>query len=298
MNIVVAGGSGFIGTNLVESLLGEGHTVIVVDTVPPARTHPSLFFIQSDVANQPLPYNILERTDAVINLVGVPFIQKWTPEVMAQIKESRINSTRHIVESIALTKSRPGVFICASTTGFYEESLLEHDEQGQNGNDFLASIAGEWEAEAREAAQYGLRVVCIRNALVLGNGGLLAVLQRGPFGTIVPLTKKDIHLSWIHVDDLVNVYKFALETTTLQGIVNATAPLPTTMNELLLTLKTLTKRPIIRLPERFLQAQYKSFTTLFFKNALIVPKRLLDKGFVFMLPTLTEAVAASLIDQK
>ncbi|HEY0980420.1 MAG TPA: TIGR01777 family oxidoreductase [Candidatus Paceibacterota bacterium] len=297
MTIVVAGGSGFIGTCLLETLLSEGNTVVVVDRTAPVRTHPKLFFIACDVARQPLPYNILEHTDAVINLIGEPIMGKWTPEKKALIRESRINSTKHIVESIASTKSRPGVFICASATGFYGDTGPEAvDETGAPGTDYLAEVVAQWEAAARTAIEYGVRVVCVRTAPVLGRGGMLAsILQTARFGFLLNITKRNPWFSWIHVNDVVGAYRFALQTSTLQGVVNAVSPESIQFQELMKSVSRTAHRPIIgTIPRALLRMLYGSMANEFEKNSQVVPRRLLDKGFVFEYPTLEGALLAIL----
>ncbi|MBY0328804.1 TIGR01777 family oxidoreductase [Patescibacteria group bacterium] len=293
MTIVVTGGAGFIGKNLLESLLGDGYTVIVVDRVAPNRIHPKLFFIQCDITATPLPYNILEHTDAVINLVGEPIAGAWTPEKMTLIKESRIKSTQHIVESIAATKSRPGVFINASAIGFYGDTADEVvDEQGPVGTDFLAEVVASWEAVARTAIDYGVRVVCVRTAPVLGKGGILKLTTKtSPFGFLVKTTKTNPWFSWIHISDIVGVYRFALETTTLQGVVNASAPEPVLYQTFMSTLSAVIHRPItITAPLWLLTIFYKGMSTEFTKSSRVVPRRLVDKGYVFKYPTIEEAL--------
>ena len=296
MTIVVAGGAGFIGRHLLENLLGDGHTVIVVDRVAPNRIHPKLFFIQCDITTSALPYNILEHTDAVINLVGEPIVGAWTPEKMNLIKESRSKSTAHIVESIAATKSRPGVFICASAIGIYGDTGEDVvDEQGGIGTDFLAQVVTQWETTARTAIEYGVRVVCVRTAPVLGDGGMMRALRKtAPFGFLLKTTKQNPWFSWIHITDIVNVYRFALETTTLQGVVNASAPEPVPYQSFMNTVSKVLHRPILgTIPHWLLQVLYKGMSTEFTKNSRVLPRRLLDKGFVFQYDTVEEALVHS-----
>ena len=170
MTIVLTGGSGFIGTMLAKKLLQQKHTVIVIDRVAPPFTHEQLYFIACDIASQSLPYNVLDHADAVINLAGAPISQKWNPEVKRAIMESRVQSTKHVVESIIAASSRPSVFICASAVGFYGETGNELvTEQHQKGEGFLSDVVELWEAAARPAAEHGVRVVHIRTAPVLGN---------------------------------------------------------------------------------------------------------------------------------
>jgi uncharacterized protein (TIGR01777 family) len=297
MTIVVTGGSGFIGTMLAKRLLGQGHTVVVVALTAPSFTHKNLFFIQCDLARQPLPYNILEHTDAVINLAGFPINKKWTEENKHAIRESRIKSTESIVAAIASAQSRPQVFICASATGFYGDTghdSVEVDEQSPNGTGFLAEVTAAWENAARKATEYGVRVVCVRTAPVIGQGGMMAALRKpAKFGSIPRLSKNDFWFSWIAEIDIVNVYLFALETSTLQGVVNAAAPEPVRYSRFLTVLKAAWKhRLVITIPQwlakKILGKGYEEMV----QNSRVVPKRLLDKGFEFVYPTIEQAVEA------
>ncbi len=313
MTIVVTGGSGFIGTMLTKRLLGQGHTVVVVALTSPNFTNKNLFFIQCDMANNPLPYNILEHTDAVINLVGAPISNKWTEEYKKTIRDSRIKSTDSIVAAIAEAKNRPTVFICASATGFYGDTgrasvgSARHDsteseivdEQSEQGKGFLADVVVEWEAAARKATEFGVRVVCVRTAPVIGHGGMMDVLKKSAkFGVLAQLSKEDYWFSWIAAIDIVNVYLFALETNTLQGVVNAVAPEPVLYSTFLNELKNVWKhRIVVHIPRWFskkiLGDGYKELVY----NNRVVPKRLLDKGFEFVYPTIETALKAYTTDE-
>jgi uncharacterized protein (TIGR01777 family) len=293
MTIVVAGGSGFIGTMLTKRLLGQGHTVVVVATTGPNFTHKELFFIQCDLATQALPYNIMEHADAVINLAGFPINKKWTPENKKAIRDSRIKSTETIIEGIKNAKSRPGVFICASATGFYGNTgEVMVDEQSSVGQGFLSEVTAEWEEAARRATEYGVRVVCVRTAPVIGRGGFLNTL-RGPanFGILPKLKKQDFWFSWISDIDIVNVYLFALETTTLQGVVNAVAPEPVQYSELLKVLKKVWRhRLVITVPTWLGRKMFGEGLKEMTEDSRVTPKRLLDKGFEFIFPNIDGAV--------
>lgn len=295
MTIVVTGGSGFIGTTVSKRLLAQGHTVVVIALTPPSFTHQNLFFIQSDVATQPLPYNVLEHTDAIINLVGFPINKKWTEENKKAIRNSRIKSTASIVEAIAHAKSRPSVFICASATGFYGNTgEVIADEQSEPGKGFLAEVVLEWEAEARKATEHGVRVVCIRTAPVIGHGGIMELFKRAAtFGILPKLKKQDFWFSWISEMDIVNAYLFALETNTLQGVMNAAAPEPVLFSTFLKTLKTIWKhRLVITIPQWLGKKLFKDGYTEMTQDSRVIPRRLVDKGFEFVYPTIESALAA------
>ncbi len=292
MTIVVTGGSGYIGTLLTKQLLNQNHTVIVVDRSAPRFTHKKLYFIAGDLSTAPLPYNSLERTDAVINLAGSSIFRRWTPVVQEDIRASRINSTQSIVESIASATSRPPVFICASATGFYGETEEVIDEKGVVGNGFLASVVHEWETTAHQAAQYGVRVVSIRTAPVIGKGGIIAALTTGhTLRTIARITKKNFLLPWIHEKDIVKAYLFALETSTLQGVVNACAPNPVRYQSLMKLLARKYKSILVgTIPSWIMKRMLGGLFDEITYSTNIIPQRLLDKGFIFTHNTIESAL--------
>lgn len=293
MTIVITGGSGFIGSQLSRRLLALGHTVVVVDMVPPSFTHEQLFFISCDITGSALPYGILEKADAVINLAGKSIFGKWTPKLKQQIQESRIKSTKHIVEGIIAATSKPSCFICASAVGFYGDTGSEVvDEQGAQGSGFLADVVSQWEGVAREATEYGVRVVCVRTAPVLGHGGMLPQLTKtAKLGFLTKLKKQDFWMSWIHEEDIVNTYLFALETTTVQGVFNASAPEQVPHSTFMKSIgKGLRRRVVGYIPKFIAKKMFGEFFDEITKSQRVAPKRLLDKGFVFSYPTLDSAL--------
>lgn len=294
MNIVVVGGSGFIGTVLSKKLLTMGNTVIIVDLKAPNFTHEKMFYISCDISAAVLPFNVLERTDAVVNLSGVTIGQKWTPEIKEAILKSRIQGTHNIIESIKQTKSKPSVFVNASAVGFYGETGdTVVNEQGVKGEGFLADVVNQWETEAFKGEDLGLRVVCLRTAPVLGKAGFLAQLTKtAPFGFLSHISKKDFYMSWIHIDDITNAYIFALETNTVQGVLNASAPENVLQTKFIQTLgEAMNKKVIGTVPEfiMFNQLSPEGFSE-FTKSQRVEPKRLIDKGFIFMYPKLQDAL--------
>lgn len=296
MTIVLTGGSGFIGTMLAKKLLQQQHTVIVIDRIAPPFTHERLYFISCDIAQSPLPYSVLDHADAVINLAGMTIAQKWTPEVKKHILTSRTQSTKHVVESIIATASniRPKVFICASAVGYYGDTENHSvNEQSPKGKGFLSDVVEQWEAAARPVTEHGVRLVHIRTAPVLGKGGLLAPIHRAmQFGIVPSLAGNDGYFSWIHIQDIVDAYIFALETSTLQGVVNAVAPTNIHRKQFdSLVAKFFKKHFVITVPKKiavwvFGEELYEEMI----KSTYAVPDRLLDKGFVFTFPTVEQAL--------
>lgn len=292
MTIVITGGSGFIGTQLSKRLVERGNTVIVVDIVSPRFTHEQLYFVKCDITTNPLPYGILEKADTVINLAGKNISGKWTPEAKNAIENSRVESTKHIVESIRQTTNKPSCFICASAIGFYGDTgTTITDEQSNEGVGFLAEVVSKWEASAREAIDLGVRVVCVRTAPVLGHSGMLSqIVKTAKFGFLSKLKREDFWMSWIHEEDIINSYIFALETKTLQGVFNACSPEPVLHSDFMKELGSVINRRVIGYIPKFITKKlFGEFFDEITKNQRVVPKRLLDKGFVFSYPTLEGA---------
>lgn len=293
MTIVITGGSGFIGTGLTKRLLAAGRTVVIVDINPPAFTHEKLFFINCDITTGPLPYAILEKADAVINLVGRSIFGKWNDKVKKEISQSRIDSTEHIISSIKNSSNKPSCFICASAIGYYGDTgNVVVDEQSPKGEGFLADTVYAWEKVAQSATEYGVRVVCVRTAPVLGHGGFLSELTKtAKFGFLLGLTSKDFWMSWIHEEDIINTYLFALETSTVQGVFNASAEEAVPHSDFMKKLaKAINRRVIGNIPKFLSKRLFGQFFDEITKNQRVAPKRLLDKGFVFSYPTLESAL--------
>lgn len=293
MTIVITGGSGFIGTLLSKKLLSLGYRVIVIDVRSPSITHANLFFINCDISSSPLPYGVLEETDAIINLAGVNIATKWTTESMEAIRNSRIESTKHIVETIKNTKNKPDCFICASAIGYYGDTgQADCDESCPRGEGFLASLVEEWESVAKEVSKEGVRTVCVRTAIVLGHGGYLSqVTKSAKFGFLLKSKKQDFNVSWIHEEDIVNTYLFALETKTLQGVFNACSPEHVSHSTFMKTLARVTGKKLIGILPKFVSKKLfgKGLEELT-KSQKVSPKKLLDKGFIFSYPNLEIAL--------
>ncbi len=284
MTVVLTGGSGFIGSALSRALLEKGHTVVVIDKKSPDFTHQNLYFIQCDLEENMLPFNVLERTDAIIHLAGRTIFGKWTDKVKNEIEKSRIVSTKHLVKSLEKTATRPSIFICASATGYYGDKGDEDvDEQSSKGTTFLSHVTERWEEEAMKAEQFGCRVVLVRTAPVIGSSGFLKpLLQLARLGIVLRLVRKDFWMSWVHIDDVVRIYLFALETNTLQGIVNASSPMPVKSSDFMKLFARATHRRVIgALPKFLSKLLYGEFIHEIVLSQKAYPRRLIDKGFDF-----------------
>ncbi len=253
MRVAIAGGNGFVGQGLTTELLRVGHTVVWLSHSP-GRIDPPAGV--SEVAFSPAEKNGPWReevfsADAVVNLSGYPIASRWSPLVKALLVSSRIDTTRVLVETVAeareagLADGGPQVFVGATGIGIFGEggdAVLT--ESSPVGGDWLSDLAVAWEAEALRAEESGCRTVVVRTGLVLGDEGLLPKLLL-PMKLFVggPVGNGRQWTPWIHVDDIVGVYRFALETQSVRGSFNACAPNPVRMSEFTAALGHVVSRP-------------------------------------------------------
>lgn len=301
MTVVVTGGAGFIGSALSKALLAKGHTVIVVDKVPPSITHQNLFFIQCDLEEELLPFNVLERTDAIIHLAGRSIFGRWNDLMKEKIMKSRVESTKHLVESLERTATRPPIFVAASGISYYGDGGDEEiDERSPKGTSYLSEVTEAWERESMQAEKFGCRVVIVRTAPVIGSGGFLKPLIKfAKFGMVFRFGEKNFWMPWVHIDDIVKIYMFALETSTLQGVVNAVAPSPIKHRDFMKTFAKVTNRKVLgKMPNFLIRLFYGDFIDEMTKSQKVLPRRLTDKGFVFEYTVLDGAIRSAIKDVK
>lgn len=224
MNILVSGGSGFIGTAVVASLRADGHRVRVLTR---QRIHAGAEAPYWNPAAGELDRGVFIDTDAVINLSGSTIATRWTADKKSDIRESRVRSTTLLAETMAALPTRPGVFVSTSAVGIYGDRGDEVvTEAATPARDFLAGVCVAWEEAAIPAARAGIRVVHPRMGLVLAPGGGVLKQMLTPFraGIGGPLGNGKQWWSWIVLHDVVGVIRHALATEALRGPVNVVAP--------------------------------------------------------------------------
>jgi uncharacterized protein len=272
MTVAITGASGMIGRSLQQRLAAAGHTAL---TIPRG-------------ANPP-------ECDALVNLSGEPIAQRWTDAAKIRIRESRVEGTRRLVNSLASESRRPRVLVCASAVGIYgsrgDEILTEKSAAGSG---FLPNVVKEWEEAARTAEALGIRVVSLRFGVVLGHGGALAKLLL-PFrlGAGGRLSSGRQWMSWIHVDDAVSLILFALDNANaeLRGPVNAAAPDPVTNDEFTRRLARAVHRPaIFPVPAFALKLVFGEMSEVLLDSQRVLPATAQSAGFTFLYPELSAAL--------
>lgn len=235
--------------------------------------------------------------DGVVNLAGEPIAEnRWTPELKKVLLESRTLTTQNVVNAIAQANPKPTVLVNASAIGFYGTSeTASFDENSASGQDFLAEVCRAWEAEANKVKENGTRLVILRIGIVLENGGALGKML-APFKMFAggPIGSGKQWFSWIHREDLVNLMIRAL-TSGMEGVYNATAPVPVKMAELTNTLGQVMNRPSwLPVPGFALEALLGDGAIVVLEGQQVLPKRTLESGFEYAYPTVKQALEAIL----
>jgi uncharacterized protein len=300
MKILVTGASGFIGTHLTGFLLNRNHQVIGLARSLRGRgfSHPKHRFIAADTA-QPGPWQeALAGVDAVVNLAGRSIFGRWNEAVKTEIRESRILTTRHVVQG--LPSGKPVVLISASGVGFYGnrgDDVLTEDAPA--GNDFLAGLSKDWEREALAAAEKGARVVLTRLGVVLGKGGGAMAQMIPAFKSFVggPIGNGRQWFPWIHLEDLSAAMLFLLERPEISGPVNLCAPEPVTNRDLAGALGRALNRPaVMPAPAFMVRMALGEFADVLLGSQRAVPQKLLQHHFDFRHPDIRSAVNAVVKD--
>jgi uncharacterized protein (TIGR01777 family) len=297
MKIFMTGGTGFVGTTLTRELTAKGHSVtVLMRKVEMGKNLPA--GASSLVGDPTIRGSWQQRVpehEAFINLAGSSIFTRWTEETKRSIRESRILTTKHLVEAMSPRKGKGTFLFSTSAVGYYgfhgDEEL---GEESPPGTDFLATLAREWEAEAVKAKEYGVRVVLTRFGIVMGrNGGML--------GEVVPIFRKflganlgsgDQWLSWVHEQDLARIFLYLLDNRVLEGPINCTAPEPVRNREFTETLGSVLGVPTFLppVPGFMLRLMKGEFGSVILKGQRVIPRRLLAAGFQFHYPTLKEAL--------
>ncbi len=294
MKILITGGTGFVGRSLSPGLVREGHQVsILTRRIPKHRDAPErVQYVEGD-PTQPGPWQeAVADQDVLINLAGVSVFGRWTAQHKRLLRESRILTTRHLVDAIPSNGQK--VLFSTSAVGFYgfhEDEEL--DESSPPGRDFLAILGQDWESEAMKAQQKGARVIITRFGIVLGRGGGALQQMVTPFRWFVggPLGSGRQWLSWIHMDDLVEAFIHLLGYPDLSGPFNLTSPHPVQNRDFAKTLGKVLGRPSrMPTPAFMIRLVLGEFGSVILKGQRVIPKRLVESGFSFGYPQLEEAL--------
>ncbi len=288
--IVVTGATGSIGAAFCAALIARGDVPVALtrnsDAAQTSLPNGTEVFAWEDPLRSQPPRSALSGADAVVNLIGEPVAQRWTPAAKQRIRSSRVDTTAMLVDALRQLPDdqRPGALISQSATGFYgprgEEMVTEQDPAG---SDFLAGVVDAWEASALAAADL-TRVVVTRTGVVLAQSGG-AVAKMLPFfraGIGGPVAGGRQYVPWVHIADVCSALIFCIDHDELSGPVNVTAPDPVTNAELSRALGSALHRPaVMPVPAFALQLLYGQMAEMVTTGQRAIPAKLTDRGFEF-----------------
>lgn len=296
--IIITGATGLIGQQLTIKLTDMDYKITIFTRNPDnaQKKLPNVHKVvkwEYDYVDEWL--HELESVDAVIHLAGANLSTKrWNKEYKKLLYDSRIISTKKLIEAIKTVERKPKVFITASAIGYYgnrsDEILTEESEAGK---DFLANLCNDWEKEAKNVEQFGVRSVQIRTGLALSRneGTLKQMLPAFKYFIGGPLGNGKQWYSWLHIEDIVNIYVKALESEILSGPINAVSPNPVTMKKFAKILGDVLHRPsFFSVPKIILLPVIGQVAEVVTSSQRVVPEKLLNSSFKFKFEKLEDAL--------
>lgn len=311
MDILITGGTGFIGTALTTALTaadeqGRRHRITVLTRQPEKLLARRAELVRLGVLEAVRHWDELSRErrfDAVINLAGEGIADRpWTTARKRQLHASRITLTESLADWIRLARHKPAVLISGSAVGWYgsqDDTVLEEGDAPHD--EYVHQLCAEWEQAALAVEPLGVRVCLLRTGVVIGPGGgflrrLLPVFTLGLGGA---LGHGNQYLSWVSLTDVVQIIQFLLADPAQRGVFNVTGPRPVSNNEFTATLGGLLRRPaFLRVPASVIRLAMGEMSTLLLDGQRVVPSRLLAARYRFTHPTLESALRAALARQS
>jgi uncharacterized protein (TIGR01777 family) len=296
--IIITGATGLIGKKLANALIQRGDEVIIFSRN--AEKARSIFprakeCVEWNYKTPSIWEKYFENCEAVIHLAGINlFSKRWNGSFKKEVIESREISTRNLAEAIKTCTNKPEVFISASAIGYYGDcgdSILMEDSPA--GKDFLADVCKVWESESAKVEELGIRNVRIRTGIVLTpeDGALKQMLL--PYKLFIggPLGNGKQWMSWLHIDDIVQIYLHSLDNSKFTGAVNAVTPNPVRMKEFAKTLGRILNRPsFFPVPQFVLRIVVGEAAKVVTASQRINVKKLLDSGYKFKFEELDSAL--------
>lgn len=292
MRVFVTGATGLVGSRLCDELAASGDTPVGLSRRSQDRS--GVEWVRGEVAKPGDWQQAVDGCDAVVHLAGESIAAgRWTARRKQELVDSRVLSTRQVVSAIRGAQSPPKILVNASAVGYYgPRGSEELDEQSKPGQDFLAKLCVDWEAEAQRAENEGVRVVCLRLGVVMSKrGGALEKMalpfRLGAGGAFGPPERG---FPWVHEADVTSLIRFVLEQP-LAGPVNAVAPESVTMGEFAKTLGRVLRRPAwLPVPLFAMRTLLGEMADSLSPDQRVHPVRAQEAGFSFAYPQLEAAL--------
>lgn len=294
--IVITGATGLIGRKLCKLLIDNGDKITIFsrsadkakELITGAQNYVEWDYNSTNLAGY------LEDQYAVIHLAGENVMAKrWNEKHKKNIFNSRVNTTKALVDAIKMTADKPKVLIAASAIGYYGNSEQPVTEESNAGNDFLAGVVKAWEEETKKVDLLKIRRVNIRIGIVLdkNEGALAQMITPYKFFVGGPLGSGKQWISWIHIEDLVNIFLFALDNGNVEGAVNCVSPNPITMNQFAKAIGKTLKRPsFLRMPEFLLRLILGGSSSVVTGGSKVSSSKIISCGFKFKYTYIEESL--------
>jgi uncharacterized protein (TIGR01777 family) len=295
MNVLITGGTGFIGKQLIQLLLKEGHSVTNLSTQRNQERVISEHFqhVYWNPTTKEINKTLLPEIQSVIHLAGFSVANKWTAANKELMVSSRISSTEFLCELLNEMNSMPAVFVGASASGFYKNSDEVQDETAEKGSGFLSDLTQQWE-EAASMLDSSIRKIHLRIGVVLSaNDGALKKLTpifKAGIGSAVGDGKQ--YMSWVHEQDLIEMFSYCISNDIPSGVYNATSSTPVPNQEFSKTLAQVLHRPFFlpKTPEFFLKLIFGEMAQLVLVSQRLSNSKITSTGFRFKFNTIQEAL--------
>lgn len=296
MKILVCGATGLIGRKVCELLTADGHQVSATSrsaTLPADLAAKEVH--RWDPHSGPPSEQTLDGVEAIVNLVGEPIdARRWSDEQKKLIRDSRVVTTRNLIDGLRSVQSKPGVLVNGSAVGYYGnrgDEILE--ETASPGRGFMSDVCQEWEIEAQRATDIGIRAVQVRTGVVLSNegGALKKMLLPFKLGIGGRLGSGKQWFPWIHIDDIAGLFRHAVINSPVTGPLNGVSPSPVTNAEFTRELAHALHRPaFLPVPESALKVLLGEMSEVLFDSQRAVPAKAIAAGYKFVQPDLSAAL--------
>ncbi|MFN3951148.1 MAG: TIGR01777 family oxidoreductase [Thermaurantimonas sp.] len=288
--VLITGASGLIGSLLTSELKSYGYTIRTLTTSGKEDEHTFYWNPEKGEINP----KVFKDIHTIVHLAGSTIAQRWTPKARKSILDSRIKGAKLLMQPAIDSGLKK--FITASAIGIYPQNAdgIYDDYSEQRDKSFPAEVVQQWEAAADEYQKHGVAITKIRTGVVLhpSGGALKKMLLPVKLGIGSPIGSGRQMVSWIHIRDVVNIYIQAIVKAEMVGVYNATAPAPVSNKMLMKTIAKVLNKPFVfpNVPGFVLRLFFGEMASITLEGSSVIPKKLLNEGFVFQYPEIEDAL--------
>jgi uncharacterized protein (TIGR01777 family) len=294
--VCISGGTGLIGSSLMRILKLSSYRVLVLSREK--SDDPESILRHWDIEKEIIDPVAIRRADHFVHLAGASVGDgRWTRQRKKELRDSRIKSTRLLFESFSKLEEKPKTFISTSAVGVYGHDtggILVDEDRVKPGDDFLATLAKEWEEEVNKIRELGIRVVILRPGIVLSyfGGALPKLMNLFKLGLGSPVGNGEQYISWVHLDDLIDLIKYCIEYRNIEGIYNAVAPNPVTNKEFSKTLASVMGKPFFmpKIPAFVMKLVLGEKASMILGGNRVSSRKIIETGFKFKFENVEDAL--------